>query len=98
MRKDTQAAADIQLPDDVGRSVVLKKLFPIRTIVLAIAETLCVQATELALRGDIVQTVPFHIRSTCGRRQQELPQASLHSRGYVLPKELAIRRSKGLEH
>src|SRR5262249_60535438 len=69
-----------------------------RTIVLAIAETLCVQATELAFGGDIVQPVPFHIWSTCGRRQQELTQASLDSRGYVLPKELAIRRAKSLEH
>src|SRR5262244_3155098 len=98
MRKDTQAAADVQLPDDVGRSVVLENLFPIRTIVLAIAETLCVQATELALGGDIVQPVSFHVRSTSCRRQQELPQSSLHSRGYVLPKELAIRRPKGHEH
>ena len=48
--------------------------------------------------GDIVQPVPFHIRSTCGRWQQELPQASLHSRGHVLPKELAMRRPKCHKH
>ena len=76
----------------------LQGLFPIRTIILAIAETLCVEATELALGGDVVQTVPFYIRRTRRRRQQELPQASLHSRGHVLPKELAIRHSKGHEH
>jgi hypothetical protein len=61
-------------------------------------ETLRVEAAELALGGDIVQTVPFHIRRTCRRRQQELPQPSVHSRGHVLPKERAIRRPKGLEH
>ena len=98
MRKDTQAGAHVQLPDDVGRSVVLEDLLPIRTIVLAIAETLRVEATELALGGDIVQSVPFHIRRTCRRRQQELPQSALHSRGHVLPKERAIRHPKGHEH
>src|SRR5262249_7077286 len=77
---------------------VLENLFPIWTIVLAITETLCVQATELALGGDIVQPVSFHIRRTCVRRQQELTEASLHSRGYVLPKELAIGCPKGHEH
>src|SRR5258705_11022055 len=98
MRKDTQGGAHVQLPDDVGRSVVLEDLFPIWTTVLAIAETLRVEATELALGGDIVQAVSFHIRRTCRRRQQELPQAALHSRGHVLPKEGAIPRSKGHEH
>src|ERR1043165_1767931 len=98
MWKDTEPAAYVQLPDDVGRSIVLKNLLPIWTIVLAIAETLCVQATELTLGGDVVQAISFHIRSTCGRRQQELPQTSLHSRGYVLPKEFAVCCSEGLQH
>src|SRR6185436_3775338 len=81
MRKDTQPAAHVQLPRDVGRSVVLD-----------------VEAAELALGGDIVQTVPFYIRRTCRRRQKELPQSALYSRGQVLPKESAIRRPKGHEH
>ena len=98
MRKDTQAGAHVELPGDVGRSVVLEDLLPIRTTVLAIAETLRVEGTELALGGDVVQTVPFHIRRTRRRRQQELPQAALHSRGHVLPEERAIRRPKGHEH
>src|SRR5947207_12340494 len=98
MWKDTQACAHVQLPDDVGRSLILEDFLPIRTIVLAIAETLRVEATELTLGGDIVQPVTFHIRRTCCRRQQELPQATLHSRGHVLPKERAIRRPKGHEH
>ena len=98
MRKDTQAATHVQLPDDVGRSVVLEDLLPIRTIVLAITETLCIEATELALGGDVVQPVPFHIRRTCRRRQQELSQTSLYSRGHVLPKEFAILRVKCHEH
>src|SRR6185369_17161387 len=68
------------------------------TIVLAITETLCIEATELALGGDIVQPVPFHIRRTCRRRQQELSQTSLYSRGHVLPKEFAILRLKCQEH
>jgi hypothetical protein len=54
MWKDAQAGAQVQFPDDVGRGVVLEDLFPIRTIVLAIAETLGVEAAELALSGDIV--------------------------------------------
>ena len=90
MRKHTQAAAHVQLPGDVGRSVVLEDLFPIWTTVLAIEETLRVEATELAFGGDIVQTVTFHIRCTCRRRQQELPQAALHSSG--------PRPAKGTRH
>src|SRR5262249_35362584 len=97
MRKDTQAA-HVQLPDDVGCSLVLEELFPIRTIVFTIAKTLCVEAPEWALRRDIVQPVTFHIRCACSRRQQELSQASLHSRGHVLPKKLAIGGPKGHEH
>ena len=98
MRKDTQAATHVQLPDDVGRRVVLEDLLPIRTSVLAVAETLRVEGTELALGGDIEQSVPFHIRRTCCRRQHELLQAALHFRGHVLPKERAIRRPEGHEH
>ena len=98
VRKDTQAAAHVQLPDDVGRRVVLEGLVPIRTAVLAVAETLRVEAAELALRGDVVQTVPFDIRRARRRRQQELPQAALHARGQVLPEESAIRHPKGHEH
>src|SRR5687768_18585103 len=48
MQKDTQAGAHVQLPNDVGGSVVLEDLLPIWTIVLTIAETLRVEATELA--------------------------------------------------
>jgi len=98
MRKDTQAATHVQLPDDVGRSVVREDLVPIRTIVLAITKTLRIEATELALGGDVVQPVPFHIRRTCRRRQQELSQTSIYSRGHVLPKECAILRVKCHEH
>ena len=98
MRKDTQAGAHVELPDDVGRRGVLEDLLLIRTTVLAVAETLRVEGTELALGGDVVQTVPFHVRRTCRRRQQELPQAALHSRGHVLPEERAIRHAKGHEH
>ena len=78
MRKDPQAGAHVELPDEVA--------------------TLPVEATELALGGDVVQMVPFHIRRTCRRRQQELPQPALHSRGHVLPEERAIRDPKGHEH
>jgi hypothetical protein len=98
MRKDTQSTTHIQLPYNIGRSVVVEHLLPIGPIVLAITETLCVEATELALSGDIVQPVPFHIRRTGGRSQQELSQTSLYSRGHVLPKEFAILRSKCGEH
>ena len=98
MREDTQAGAHVELPDDVGRSVVLEDLLPIRTTVLAVAETLRVEGPKLALGGDVVQPVPFHVRRTRRRRQQELPQAALHSRGHVLPEERAIRRAKGHEH
>src|SRR5688572_13669333 len=71
--KTPRRGAHVQLPDDVGRSVVLENLFAIWTAVLAIAETLRVEATELALGGDVVQAVPFHIRRTRRRREQELP-------------------------
>ena len=98
MRKDTQAGAHVQLPDDVGGSVVLEELVQIRAIVLAIAEALRVEAAQLALGGDVVQAVAFHIRRAGRRRQQELPQAAFHSRGHVLPEERAIRRPKGQEH
>src|SRR4030095_17061648 len=79
-------------------SLVVEDLFPIWTAVLAIAETVRVEATELALGGDIVESVPFDIRRTCRRRQQELPQAAVHSRRHVLPKERAILHPKGHEH
>jgi hypothetical protein len=72
MREDTEGG-HVQLPDDVCCSVVFEDFFPIWTIVLTIAETLRVEATELTLSGDVVQTVAFNIRSTCRRRQQELP-------------------------
>src|SRR4030095_1061697 len=54
MWKDTQGG-HVQLPDDVCCSVVFEDLFLIWTTVLAIAETMRVEATELALGGDIVQ-------------------------------------------
>src|SRR5688572_22222308 len=97
MRPNAQTG-NVTVPDDFGRSVVPKTALPDSSTVLAIAETLRVQATELALGGDIVQPVPFHIRRTCRRRQQELPQSALHSRGHILPKERAIRHPKGHEH
>src|SRR5687767_10755524 len=98
MRKDTQPSAHVQLPNDVGGSIVLKNFLPIWTIVLAIAETLRVEATELALGGDVVQTVPLHMRRARRRRQQELPQTAPNSRCHVLPKEFTIRHSKRHEH
>src|SRR5262245_30257814 len=98
MRKDTQAATHVQLPNDVGRRVVLEDLLPIRTSVLTITETLCIEATKLAFSGDVIQPVPFHIRHTCRGRQQELSQTSLYSWGHVLPKEFAILRLKCHEH
>ena len=85
MRKDTKAAAHVQLPDDVGGSDVLGDLIPMRTIVVAIAETTRVEATELAFGRDVEQPVPFHVRRARRRRQQELPQTSLDSRRHVLP-------------
>src|SRR5262245_23067904 len=94
MWKDPEAATHIQLPDDVGGSLVLEDLIPIRTVVLAIEEPPRVEAAELALGGDVVQPVPFHVRSTCRRRQQELSQTSLDPRRHVLPKEFAILRLK----
>jgi hypothetical protein len=92
MRKDAQAATHVQLPDDVGRRVVLEGLIPKRTVVLAIAETLCVEGAELALGGDVEESVPVHIGRARRRRQQELSQSPLDSRGYVLPKETAVLR------
>ena len=86
------------MPDDVGCTLFLEDLFPIGTIVLAIAETLRVEAAKLAFGGDVVQPVAFDIRSTGRRRQQPLPQAALHPRGHILPKERAIRRPKRHEH
>ena len=56
MRKDTQAATHVQLPDDVGRSVVLEEFILIRTVVRAITEALRVETSELALGGDVVRT------------------------------------------
>src|SRR4030095_12442167 len=79
-------------------SLVVEDLFPIWTAVLAIAETMRVEATELALGGNVVESVPFDIRRTCRRRQQELPQATVHSRRHVLPKKRAILHPKGHEH
>ena len=98
MREDTQAATHVQLPDDVGRSVVLEDFILIRTVVRAITETLRVETSELALGGDVVQPVPFHVRRTGRRRQQKLSQTSLYSRSHVLPEELAILRLKCHEH
>src|SRR5262245_24523223 len=98
MWKDTQSATHVQLPDDVGPMVVPQQLLPIWTIVLTITKTLRIETTELTLGGDIVHPVPFHIRRTCRRRQQELPQTSLYARGRVLPKKFAIHRSKCEEH
>ena len=98
VRKDTQAATHVQFPDDVGRGVVMEDLVPIGTVVLAITETLCVEATELAVGGDVGQPVPFHIRRTRRRRQQELSQPSLYAWGHVLPEECAILRVKRHEH
>src|SRR5215217_5968940 len=57
-----------------------------------------VEATELTLGGDVVQAVPFHVRCTCRRRQEELAQAAVHSPSYVLPEERAISHAKGHEH
>src|SRR5688572_33273677 len=88
MREDTEEATHVQLPDDVGRRVVLEEFILIRTVVRAITETLRVETSELALGGDVVQPVPFHIRRTCRRRQQKLSQTSLDSRSHVLPEEL----------
>jgi len=50
-------------PRRFRRRVVLEGLFPIRTTILAIAQALDVEATELALGGDIVQMALFHIRA-----------------------------------
>src|SRR5678816_4430300 len=99
MRKDTQAGSHVELPDDVGSGVVFEGLFTIWTSVLAIAEPLRVQTSELAVGCNVIQSVPINVWRTCRRRQQEVPQAApLHSRGHVLPKERAILRSKGHEH
>ena len=98
MRKDTQPATHVQLPDDVGGSVVLEEFILIGAVVRAITEALRVETSELALGGDVVQPVSFHIRRAGRRRQQELPQASLDSRSHVLPQELAILRSKCHQH
>ena len=70
--KDAQGG-HVQLPDDVCCPLVCEDLLPIWTIVLTIAETLRVEATELTLGGHVVQAVAFNIRSTGRRRQQPLP-------------------------
>ena len=58
------------------------------------AASASIQAAKLALRGDVVQPVPFHVRRARGRGQQELAQTSLDPGGRVLPEEAAVRRSK----
>src|SRR4051812_18525175 len=98
MWKDAQSSTHVQLPDDVGGSVVVKHFILIRTIVLAVAKTLGVEATELALGGDVIQSVPFHIRRARCRGQQELSQTSLYSRSDILPTKFSIARSKRHEH
>src|SRR5436190_19506377 len=98
MRKDTEAGAYIKFPYDDGRSFVLENLFAIWTTVLAITETLRVEATELALGSDVVKSVPFHIRRTCRRRQKELAQSTVDSRRHVLPEKRAVLHAKGHEH
>ena len=97
MWKDTQGG-HVQLPDDVCCTLAFEDLFPIWTIVLTIVETLRVEGTELTVGGDVVQPLAFNIGSTCRRRQQPLPQAALHPRGHILPKERAIRHPKRHEH
>src|SRR6185369_17506719 len=82
MWKDTQGR-HVELPGHIGCSVT---------------NTIYVEATELTLGGDVVQPVPFHIRCACRRRQEELSQAAVHSRSYVLPKERAISHAKRHEH
>ena len=67
VREDAQAAADVELPDDVGRA--------------------CVETSELAFGGHVVQPVAFHVWRARRRRQQPLPQASLDSWGRVLPRK-----------
>src|SRR4051794_4907175 len=98
MRKDTQAGAHIQFPDNARRGVGEHEFFPPRRVAFTIAETAGVKATQLALSSDVEQPAPFDIRCARSRRQQEISQASLHSRSHVLPKERAIIRSKGHEH
>jgi hypothetical protein len=97
MWKDTEGG-HVQLPNDICCSVVFEDLFPIWTIVLVIAETLRVEATELTLSGDVIQPIAFNIRSTCRGRQQELPEATFYPRSEILPKERAVVYPKRHEH
>ncbi len=60
MWKDAQGR-HIQLPDDVCCTLVCEDLFPIWTIVLTIVETVRIEATEVAIGGDV---------GTTGRLQQ----------------------------
>src|ERR1041385_5747605 len=97
MWKDTQGGY-VQLPNDVCCSLVFEDLLSIWAIVRMSAETFRVEATELTFGGDIIQAVAFDIWSTCRRRQQEIPQTTLHPLSHILPKERSIRRPKGHEH
>ena len=69
MWEDTQRG-HVELPNNVCGSVVFENLFSIWSIVLTVAETLCVEATKLTFGGDVVQPVAFNIRNARRRRQQ----------------------------
>src|SRR5947209_19692717 len=94
MRKHAQTSAHIEFPDEVGCATIMGKSLRRSNDILAIAQVMRVETTELALGGDIVEPVAFNIRRAGRRRQEELSEAALDSRGLVLPKEFAIRCSK----
>jgi hypothetical protein len=62
VRKHTQTPADVELPDDVRRGLVLEELVTVRAVVLAVEEALRVERAELALRSDVVQPLSFDLR------------------------------------
>ncbi len=96
MRKDTQASAHVQFPHDVSGGIVLEALVLVHTAVFAVAETQHIQASQLALGGDVVpvDSLPHTTRPS----SKADPEAAIHSRRDVLPEERAVRRAKGQEH
>ena len=97
VRKHAQPSAHIEFPDGCGCGAILAELFSGARVARSVAEVAQVETTELALGGDIVEVIVFHIRCTRRRRQEELSKTALHPRGLILPEELAVRSPKGHE-
>ena len=61
-------------------------------------EALRIQTAQLALGGDVIQPIAFHIRRARGRGEQEITQPAVHSWSHILPEKRAVLRSKSQKH